>query len=142
MLDNQPGLAAAVGAVREYLSSDGDRCQPTCRVGCPCDGGMEDAATGAPDAAQEIVDITMRHLTAPRCSHCQGLMEPAGSLLACATCGANRPRDVAYLPCLLAHEAAYWEARRQGMHLTDRQVGDLLRVVAPFLAAGRTKEAT
>lgn len=41
--------------------------------------------------------------------------------------------DVAYIECLAAQEAVYWEARRQGMNLTDRQVGDLLRAAAPYL---------
>lgn len=50
---------AAANAVRQYLRSDPERCMPTCRVGCPCDGGMQDAATGAPDAAQEIVEIVL-----------------------------------------------------------------------------------
>lgn len=45
--------------------------------------------------------------------------------------GSERP--VAYIECLAAQEAAYWEARRQGMGLTDRQIGDLLRVAAPHL---------
>ena len=42
-------------------------------------------------------------------------------------------RPVAYIECLAAQEAAYWEARRQGMNLTDRQIGDLLRAAAPHL---------
>lgn len=52
---------AATDAVHDYLRSDPDRCFPTCRVGCPCDGGNEDAATGAGDAAQEIVNIVLGH---------------------------------------------------------------------------------
>ena len=47
----------AAQAVREYLRADPERCQSTCRVGCPCDGGNEDSATGALDGAQEIVAI-------------------------------------------------------------------------------------
>jgi len=38
--------------------------------------------------------------------------------------------EVAYGENLSAQEAVYWEARRQGMNLTDKQVGDLLRVAA------------
>lgn len=53
----------AADAVREYLRSDPERCMPTCRVGCPCDGGQQDYATGAPDAAQEIVDIVLSTMT-------------------------------------------------------------------------------
>jgi hypothetical protein len=47
-------------------------------------------------------------------------------------------RPAAYVECLAAQEAAYWEARRQGMNLTDRQIGDLLRVAAPHLASDAT----
>jgi hypothetical protein len=60
--DKHIRVATAAEAVREYLRSDPERCMPTCRVGCPCDGGMEDAATGAPDAAQEIVSIVLSAL--------------------------------------------------------------------------------
>lgn len=35
--------------------------------------------------------------------------------------------EVAYLPNMVAQEAMYWEARRQGMGLSDKQIGDLLR---------------
>lgn len=41
--------------------------------------------------------------------------------------------DVAYIECLPAQEAAYWESRRRGWGLSDKQIGDLLRVVAPHL---------
>lgn len=51
--------AEAVTAVREYMRADPERCMPTCRVGCPCDCGMEDSATGATDAAGEIVDLVL-----------------------------------------------------------------------------------
>lgn len=50
---------SAVDAVREYMRDDPGRCSPSCRVGCPCGGGSEDTATGAPDAAQEIVDLVL-----------------------------------------------------------------------------------
>ena len=42
-------------------------------------------------------------------------------------------REVAYIECLAAQEAAYWESRRQGMNLNDKQIGDLLRAAAPYL---------
>lgn len=41
--------------------------------------------------------------------------------------------DVAYLECIAAQEAVYWEAFRQRMGLTDKNVGDLLRIAAPHL---------
>jgi hypothetical protein len=47
------------------------------------------------------------------------------------------PGDVAYLECLAAHEAAYWYARQRGWHLSDKQIGDLLRVVVPHLERSR-----
>jgi hypothetical protein len=46
--------------------------------------------------------------------------------------------DVAYLPSPEAQEAAYWEARRQHMGLTDKQVGDLLRAAAPHMPVRAT----
>lgn len=49
--------------------------------------------------------------------------------------------DVAYIECLPAQEAAYWEARRQGMRLNDKQIGDLLRVAAPHLRAEWERES-
>jgi hypothetical protein len=48
--------------------------------------------------------------------------------------------DVAYLDCMEAQEALYWEARRRGWPLNDKEVGDILRLVAPILAEGLTKE--
>jgi hypothetical protein len=42
---------------------------------------------------------------------------------------------VAYTECLAAHEAAYWEGRRQGMNLSDKQIGDLLRAAGPHIIA-------
>lgn len=48
--------------------------------------------------------------------------------------------DVAYLDCIEAQEALYWEARRRGWPLNDKEVGDILRLVAPILAEGLTKE--
>ena len=47
--------------------------------------------------------------------------------------------DVAYLPSLQAQEAAYWEARRQGMGLDDKHIGDLLRAAAPHIRAEHRK---
>src|SRR4051794_40612098 len=48
--------------------------------------------------------------------------------------------DVAYLDCMQAQEELYWEARRRGWPLNDKEVGDILRLVAPILAEGLTKE--
>src|SRR5207302_1989062 len=62
--ERRPWRESAAAAVRDYMHADPERCMPTCRVGCPCDGGMEDSATGAPDAAAEIVDIVAAHAPA------------------------------------------------------------------------------
>lgn len=48
--------------------------------------------------------------------------------------------EVAYIECLPAQEAAYWEARRRGMGLTDKQIGDLLRAAAPHLREAWERE--
>jgi hypothetical protein len=50
--------------------------------------------------------------------------------------------EVAYIDCLQAQEAAYWEARRQGMGLTDKNIGDLLRVAAPHIIEQERERAT
>jgi hypothetical protein len=50
--------------------------------------------------------------------------------IARAALGETAPDEVAYIENLSAQEAVYWESRRQGMGLTDKQVGDLLRVAA------------
>lgn len=62
MAQTEDWQKTAAEAVHEYLRSDSERCAPTCRVGCPCDGGMQDAATGAPGAAEEIVSIVLSHI--------------------------------------------------------------------------------
>jgi hypothetical protein len=41
--------------------------------------------------------------------------------------------EVAYVECLQAQEAAYWDGRRRGSGLTDKQIGDVLRAAAPHL---------
>jgi hypothetical protein len=41
--------------------------------------------------------------------------------------------EVAYIECLQAQEAAYWEARRLGLGLHDKHIGDLLRAAAPHI---------
>lgn len=47
---------------------------------------------------------------------------------------AERERgQIAYVECLEAQEALYWEARRRGWGLDDKAVGDILRLVAPIL---------
>ena len=52
----------------------------------------------------------------------------------------DHEQPAAYIECLAAQEAAYWEARRQGMNLTDRQVGDLLRAAAPHIRAQKHED--
>jgi len=50
--------------------------------------------------------------------------------------------QVAYLGCLEAQEALYWEARRRGWPLDDKAVGDILRLVAPLLRRSYSTAAT
>jgi hypothetical protein len=45
--------------------------------------------------------------------------------------------EVAYIECLEAQEALYWEGRRRGWGLDDKMIGDLLRIAAPILAKQR-----
>jgi hypothetical protein len=42
--------------------------------------------------------------------------------------------SVVFLENIEAHEAAYWENRRQQMGLDDKQIGDLLRAAAAVAA--------
>jgi hypothetical protein len=72
------------------------------------------------------------HRNAARCQR----DHESGRCICRADVQAEEP--VAYVENLSAQEAAYWEARRQGMNLTDKQIGDLLRAAAGVQAEEQT----